>query len=298
MVARRVEYDPHAEYVARRRIETNGKVIEVGQPVPRSLCPRGERQFEKWFNSRLIMRADNVQHERPNGDAVTPTQAAPLPVPKGMAPAVNIINNAPLRVKVETTVDEATGAVAVTVTDVDRGHSVTTPNSPDTTQRSATEGGEGTAEAGSSQQQTGKLDAPAATDAPPVVYPNEGCIEHAGRGWYNVHYKGETRKVRTMEAAQAALSAWRGDPPVAQLQPGDQVVDGETGGITTVPESEVSPEFTGAVGAVTGDFSELDAFVSGGLAMPGDDTDDAAEDGADDESPRNPPENPYGEGVF
>ncbi len=35
MTARRVEYDPYADYVARRRIETNGQVIEVGQPVPR-----------------------------------------------------------------------------------------------------------------------------------------------------------------------------------------------------------------------------------------------------------------------
>jgi hypothetical protein len=220
--------------------------------VPRSFAPRGEEQFKKWFYHRLIVRADGVQHERPNGAAVTPTPNAPPPVPKAMKPVA---------VVAEVTVNEAAGTVAVTVTHPESGASVTTE--------------------------------------PATVYPNEGCIEHAGRGWYNVHYKGETKKVRNLEAAQTMLSEWRGDPPIAQLQPGDEVVDGETGEITTVPgePATAAEEFPTPPNAPDSVEADITGVFGAEPAVPGIPSWEDG-DGPDEDSPRNPTENPYGEGVF
>jgi hypothetical protein len=49
--------------------------------------------------------------------------------------------------------------------------------------------------------------------------------------------------------AEEPAQAEAAEVPVAQLQPGDQVVDGETGEITTVPAQEPGPSFFGSAGA-------------------------------------------------
>lgn len=221
MAVRAMMYDPSATYVARRKVRIEGRDYDVGELVPRELAADA-RTYEKWFGARMLMKAE----------AGAP---AALPVPKAMVPVVNFTNNSSEPLGIE--INGVSHAIPAA-----NGHHVP-----------------------ASEMLMDAVAAQAAVPAAspvPAGNPNEGYIEPGGRGWCRVIFRGKEEKVRGFALASKKLDEFRAeaglaplspedkqaDPegtpelPVGALQPGDQVVDGETGEISTIGEEIELPD--------------------------------------------------------
>lgn len=230
------DYDPRAIYAARRHVTIEGRTFKQGDPVPRSLAP-SPAKYREWWHVGMLRR-EPYQGDLPaNFDA-----ASPPPASNGHAvsEAQKAANGAALQQAL------ANGGRI----DVANGHAAD----------------------GSAAIPAGMV---AAMAAPSPGDPNEGYIVAKGRGWCTVVFRDIQEKVRGLIAATERLNEHRvaaglepfalpevdaaggvpqeerpdvGEKPpmpghVAQLQPGDEVVDGETGEITTVqPEPPVDDD--------------------------------------------------------
>lgn len=225
MPVRELAYDPHATYAARRILTIGGQQFPVGALIPRSLAPGGERQYKRWWDARMLMRAPEVA----NGHANVETHSAPgngghrvetaqasisssaatvvnghgaheaQPVPKAMEPASERL--------MDMAAAQAVAAQGLASGERESGPAPSEPGSP-------------LGEVGA-----GSLDAPDRN-------PNEGYIEPVGRGWCNVIFRDKTEKVRGLALASQRLDQFRVEAGLAPL-----IAQGETGE-PTVPEGE------------------------------------------------------------
>lgn len=224
MAVRAMMYDPSATYVARRKVTIGGRDFDVGTPIPRELAA-DERTYQKWWGARMLMRAQDA------------AAVAAQPVPKAMVPADQ--DRADWAENYSKHVAEKQ-AEAAPIPHANGHHIPASEKLMDAVAAQASA-------------------APAAEPAPLALTEqqmNEGHIEMAGRGWCTIHFRDKKDKVRGLALASRKLDEFRAEaglppltpaepasePPVAQLQPGDQVVDGETGEITTVSGGEDLPE--------------------------------------------------------
>jgi hypothetical protein len=216
MPIRDYSYDPSATYAARRHVTIHGVNYPAGAIVPRELAG-DERTYRKWFEARMLGRVPATAES-----AASAPKPEPVIVPKAMQ-----------EFQASGEYQQPTPMAQTQVAPIanGNGHHHDIPASERL------------------------MEAVAASAAPIVLTPeqqNEGYIEPVGRGWCNVHFRGKVKKVRGLALASQQLDAFRAevgldplqpapdDAPGAEaaqatgaLQPGDQMVDGETGEITT-----------------------------------------------------------------
>jgi len=239
-MARVEQYDSSKTYAARRPIRASGVLYNPGDIVPRDAAP-DERTYRKWFEGRMLC----YDLAGPRAHKAAPSAPEAQHVPKGMVPA---------DADRQQWADEYSKMVA---------------------ERSAQAAPIPHANGHHVQQSEALMDAVAAQavaqpPAAPAGNSNEGYIEPGGRGWCKVIFRGKEEKVRGFALASKKLDEMRAEaglaplsseekqvepdvapevapdagaePSAVPLRPGDQVVDGETGEITTVTEEVELPD--------------------------------------------------------
>lgn len=203
---RAIQYDPSATYAARRHVTISGENFERGQVVPRSAA-KDERQYRKWWDTHVLTLNPVSTAEG--------SQGAPhaQPVPKAMAPVVNVINN---------TADPITLDVNGQAHTIPAANGVPLPASEMLIEATAAKAA---------------AEAPAITDAQRA----EGHIVIGGRGWCRIYFQDKEEPIRGVKLAEKRLDEMRVAAGLAPLLPPEEaepapleVVDGETGEITSL----------------------------------------------------------------
>jgi hypothetical protein len=195
-----------------------GAAFNQGDLIPRAAAA-SEREYRRWFDTRRIT-------------AIPPTELEKVKRPRVPKAMKEIATGAPEPVAAVPPVasEQLQAAVDALAEDlvIKDGMASLAPG--------AGSGGGGEPADALTPVEEQAADEAATADIP-ADDPN-GVIEAVGRGWYNVHYRGETKKVRTAEKAHEALVEMRGEAGegkgttiLATVERSGEIVDPETGEI-------------------------------------------------------------------